>query len=269
MEITQVEFEKFKSLIYDEAGIHLSDRKRSFVESRLLRSFKGKDFNSFTELYDKVSGNKRSEEFQLFLNGLSTNETYFFREQNHFDFLDQNYPLRYKPSFAGGYKIWCCAASTGDEPYSLAMTFQSIKDKHKIDYQILATDINTEVLNVAQKGVYNQRTLDKVPVQYRKFLQKPKDPNKRIFRVKSELRDQVKFGKFNLVKDSLNSKFQLDVVFCRNVLIYFDHKTKIQVVKNIISTLKTGGLLFIGHSETLANMDLPLKQVAPTIYVKL
>lgn len=269
MELNRNTFEKFRELIYNEAGIQMADTKIKFVESRLSRSFKGKTFSSFEELYDKIIANKRGEDFQFFLNGLSTNETYFFREGHHFDFIRANYPAKFPASFAGGYKIWCCAASTGDEPYSIALTFQKIKDLHNIDFQILATDINTEVLEKAQKGVYNTRTLEKIPKEYTKYLQKHKDPTKPVFRVKNELRNQIKFGKFNLIKDSLSSKFQLDLIFCRNVLIYFDTETKIKVVKNIISNLKKGGLLYIGHSETLVNMGLPLKQVGPTVYQKI
>lgn len=263
-------FKKFKDLIFDFTGIFLSDAKKKLLESRLNKRMRELDLNDYSKYYDLINSNKNSPEFQLFLNAISTNETYFYREKSHFDFILENFPKACKPSFEGGYKIWCCAASTGEEPYSIALTFQQLKNSHRHDFQMLATDINTEVLGIAQKGIYNLKAIDKIPKHlHSQYLQRHKDSRKPIFRVKNELRDKIKFGQFNLIKSNLKQTFLFDVIFCRNVLIYFKNDTKILVVEKLLKQLKPGGFLFIGHSETLVNSGLPIRQVVPTVYQKL
>jgi chemotaxis protein methyltransferase CheR len=168
-------------------------------------------------------------------------------------------------------KVWSSACSSGEEPYTLAMVMQDFARQNRgFSYEILASDISTQILQKAIQAIYPTDRAQDIPAHFRsKYLLKSKDNDAPKIRIISELRSKVKFDRINLIDDSLTLNQTQDVIFCRNVLIYFDRETQLKVIKTLLRNLRTGGLLFIGHSESLHFFDLPIKQIRPTIFVKL
>ena len=266
--ITPKEFEQFRALIYQECGISLNESKKTLLVSRLSKRLRTLELDSFQAYYDLLSGQTESDEFTLLLDLVSTNKTDFFREPKHFDFLrEQILPTLQSTRRV---RIWSSASSSGEEPYTIAMTlYDSVPDPERWDFQILASDISTRVLARAASGVYEGERVRDLPTGLveRHFL-KGKGERAGMIKVKPHLSQMVRFRRINLMDDTFPIKSPLDLIFCRNVMIYFDHPTQTQLVTKFHRYLKPGGYLFIGHSENLQRLDQPFESVAPTIYRK-
>lgn len=266
--ITPQEFDQFRTLIYQECGISLNESKKTLLVSRLSKRLRTLELDSFQAYYDLVSGQTEGEEFTLLLDLVSTNKTDFFREPKHFDFLrDQILPTLQATK---RIRIWSSASSSGEEPYTIAMTlYDSVPDPERWDFKILASDISTRVLARAASGVYEGERVRDLPTDIvaRHFL-KGKGDCAGMIKVKPHLTQMVRYRRINLMDGSFPIKSPLDLIFCRNVMIYFDRPTQAQLVTKFYRYLKPGGYLFIGHSESLQRLDQPFKAIAPTIYQK-
>jgi len=266
--ISDQEYERLRTLVYKESGISLGDSKRSLLVSRLSKRLRDLHLNSFQDYYDRVTGESGSDEFMRMLDLISTNKTDFFREPKHFDFLRE----RILPELQAIKKvrIWSSASSSGEEPYTIAMTLYDGVDMPKQwDFKILASDISTRVLAKAAEGVYEEERFRDVPdpVVHRHFF-KGRGASAGRFKVKPHLAEMIAFRRINLMDDRYPIKSPLDVIFCRNVMIYFDRETQGHLMAKFYRYLKPGGHLFIGHSESLQWVEHQFEYVAPTIYRK-
>jgi chemotaxis protein methyltransferase CheR len=242
---TDRDFERVRKLIYQRAGISLQEGKHAMVYSRLARRLRDTGHSSFTEYLDWLEKHDGAE-WQEFTNSLTTNLTAFFREAHHFEVLAAEMARQPKKN---PWKIWCSAASTGEEPYSILMTAQEALGANA-PVQLLASDIDTRVLETAARGVYqldNIKGLSQERLQ--RFFLRGKGTNAGMVRVRPELQQAVRFTTVNLIGDEYNFKTLFDVVFCRNVMIYFDRPTQRKVLERIHRVMEPGGLLFVGHSE--------------------
>ncbi len=266
--ITAEEFQRFRTLIYDESGISLSEQKQTLLASRLSKRLRDLELTTFSEYYAKVTKDPTNEEFTRMLDLVSTNKTDFFREPKHFDFLRE----RIIPELASAkrIRIWSSACSSGEEPYTIAMTiFDHVQDPAQWDYKILASDLSTRVLAKAVSGLYDEERFRGVPLEIikRHFL-RGRGEQTGLFKVKPHLASAVTFRRLNLMDDRFPIKSPLDLIFCRNVMIYFDRPTQEKLVNKFHHYLRPGGYLFIGHSESLQWVTHSFKTIAPTIYQK-
>ncbi|MEY4764701.1 MAG: hypothetical protein RI907_1374 [Pseudomonadota bacterium] len=255
------DFARVRSLIYERAGINLHEGKQAMVYSRLSRRLRETGHASFEAYLRDLEAGNQPQEWQEFVNCLTTNLTSFFREEHHFHALTEwlkargNQPTR----------IWCCAASTGEEPYSLAITCAENMGLHA-SVKILATDIDTNVLATASRGVYDASARGLNHVRMRNYFLKGKGSNDGSIRVKPELARMIEFRPFNLMSTSWQMGEAFDIVFCRNVMIYFDAPTQRKVLERIHAVMKPKGKLFVGHSENFTeSRDLFLLR-GKTIY---
>lgn len=267
-EISLDEFQRFRTLIYDESGISLSEQKKSLLASRLSKRLRDLGLDTFSEYYEKVTVESSREEFTRMLDLISTNKTDFFREPKHFDFLRD----RILPELAQlkRVRIWSSASSTGEEPYTIAMTlYDGVQNPSQWDFKILASDLSTRVLAKAAAGTYDEERVRDVPEEIvkRHFL-RGRGESAGMLKVKPHLADMIRFRRINLMDDQFPIKSPLDLIFCRNVMIYFDRPTQEKLVNKFHRYLKPGGYLFIGHSESLQWVTHPFKTLAPTIYQK-
>lgn len=266
--ITTDEFQRFRTLIYDESGITLSDQKRTLLASRLSKRIHELGLATFSDYYERVTKDQTHEEFTRMLDLISTNKTDFFREPKHFDFLRE----RILPEQAKSQRIriWSSACSTGEEPYTIAMTlYEGVSNPTQWDFKILASDLSTRVLAKAAAGVYDEERFRDVPpeVLKRNFLRGQGDSASK-YKVKPHLASIIQFRRLNLMDERFPIKNPLDLIFCRNVMIYFDRPTQERLVNKFYRYLRPGGYLFIGHSESLQWVEHPFKSLAPTIYQK-
>ena len=266
--ITRTEYDRIRTLLYDESGISLGDNKQSLVISRLSKRLRSLDLESFEAYYEFVTGDESGAEFTRMLDLLSTHKTDFFREPKHFEFLrEQILPSLERKKRV---RIWSSACSTGEEPYTIAITLrEGVKNPAQWDFGILASDISTRVLAHAAAGLYAQDRISTVPsdVVHRHFL-KGTGSNAGLVKIKPHLSDMITFRHLNLMSDKFPIKSQLDLIFCRNVMIYFDRPTQERLVGKFFKYLKPGGHLFIGHSESLQWLKHDFISIAPTIYRK-
>lgn len=244
---TDADFSRVQALIYQRAGINLHDGKHAMVYSRLSRRLRDTGYNSFREYLGWLETHD-GPEWQEFVNALTTNLTAFFREQHHFEIFATH--LKSKPGTA--WKVWCNAASTGEEPYSIVMTaFEALGSS--ANFKLSASDIDSKVLATAGQGVYRLEGLKGISTErMQRFFLRGKDSNAGLVRVKPELRKAIEFLSVNLIKDDWPFREPFDVVFCRNVMIYFDAPTQRRVLERIHRVLKPGGMLFVGHAENFS-----------------
>lgn len=264
--ITDQEFALFQRLIYKIAGISLSDAKKVLLVGRLTRRLKAYEFNSFTEYYRMLADGLHPEEVQTMVDLLTTNETYFFREPKHFDFLREEIVGNHDRSST--FRVWSAASSTGEEAYTLAMVLA--ESLPNTPWEIVGSDICTRVLEKAATGHYPLARTEGIPPTYmQKYCLKGVRSNAGTFLVAAELRHKVRFYQINLMNPIKADIGQFDVIFLRNVMIYFDADTKSKVVNHLLPRLKSGGHLIIGHSESLSGLKIgPLVSLRPTIYRK-
>jgi len=261
--LSSADFERARRIIKDRAGINLQPSKQSMVQGRLTRVLREHQLGNFHDLLDAVE-RAGSPLWQPFVNALTTNLTSFFREAYHFPMLAE-----FLKTHKGPVRIWCAAASTGEEPWSIAMTaLETLGSGAQV--KIYASDIDTEVLNTARAGVYpiaSDKGLEES--QRRRWFLKGTGANAGLMKIRPELARMVEFAQVNLVHDPLRFAQPFDVVFCRNVMIYFDGPTQRQVLERIHGTMRPGGLLFAGHSENFsAHGDLFVLR-GKTVYERL
>lgn len=264
LELSPRTFGKFRELIYREFGIALSERKKTLVQTRLRKWVQRLGFGDFESLYAHVEQNPH--ELVLLADAITTNVTSFFREEGQWHFLEKHIPKTYGATKR--LRIWSSACSSGQEPYTIAMFLQEIlPDFASWDIKILATDLSYEILTKAQKGQYRAKDLEGMPKQLllRYFTKGGED----VYTIKESLKSMVLFRAFNLVTGNytLFSK-PFDLIFCRNVMIYFDKPTQHGVVDHLLNTLAPKGLFLIGHSESITRHDARIVSVAPSIYQK-
>jgi chemotaxis protein methyltransferase CheR len=258
------DFERVRQLIYQRAGISLHAGKQAMVYSRLsrrLRETGHRSFASYLESLEAASGNAGEQEWQEFINCLTTNLTSFFREEHHFLELARDLKSR----SARPLRIWCSAASTGEEPYSLAMTAEETLGA-RAGVEIVASDIDTRVLATAARGVYPADSRGLSPERLRRHFLRGKGANSGFIRVKPELASLVQFRTQNLIHTQWSLGDPFDIVFCRNVMIYFDAPTQRRVLEHIHRVMKPGGMLYVGHSENFTDSRDLFRLRGKTIY---
>ena len=264
--LDQKTFDRVRTLIYQRAGISLGDSKQAMVYGRLAKRLRKLPHSSIDEYLD-VLDDPEAEEWQHFTNALTTNLTSFFREPHHFEHLAQELC---NASSQQKFRIWCTASSTGEEPYSIAMVVAEVANRGPRETQIVASDIDTQVLAQAASGVYPLDRIDDLSgARTRAFFQRGIGPQDGLCRVRPALRKNMSFMQINLLAPKWPLDPGLDVIFCRNVLIYFDKPTQQQVVRRFAQALKPGGILYVGHSESQFACDDMLKLVNRTTYQRI
>lgn len=271
-ELRDGDFEKISRLVYEKCGINLHDGKKELVAARLGKRLREGNFPSFSDYYRYVTTEEGTEELVRMIDSISTNLTYFFREESHFTRLSNVLPTM--GEIAAGkrghtkLRIWSAGCSTGEEPYSLAITALECLNNRPVEVKILATDISTIVLKKAMGGIYPVDKTKNVPLPLlKKYFQQGTGKLTGYNRVRKEIRDMVNFKRFNLM-DIPPQSAHFDVIFCRNVMIYFDKPTQETLVNNLYNSLSEGGYFFIGHSESLTSLAHHFKYVEPSVYRK-
>lgn len=259
---TANDFARVRKLIYQHAGISLSEAKTDMVYSRVGRRLRTLGLDTFKEYLDYLEGQQDPAEWEAFTNALTTNLTSFFREEHHFSILANHLLKLQKP-----IRIWCSAASTGEEPYTIAMTACEAFGTLRPPVEIIATDIDTNVLAVASKGVYPYERVSKLSEKRRKdFFQKGVGAQEGSVRVRSELRNLITFSQLNLLDETWPLKESFDAIFCRNVMIYFDKPTQSKILNKFVPIMKPHTLLFAGHSENFMYVSNALQLLGKTVY---
>ncbi len=271
VKMDDADFQRFSEFITRELGIKLPPAKKTMLEARLQKRLRALGFSSHRDYCSYVFSPEGVEnELHELINVVTTNTTHFFREPKHFEILERHVlPDVCAARRGGDIRVWSAGCSTGEEPYTLAMVLKRFAEANPaFRFDILASDISTYVLRHAAHAVYSEDKAQSIPPEYRRYLLRSKDRNRRLIRMGPELRGMVRFMRINFMQD-FGFRERLDIIFCRNVVIYFDRPTQERLFKRFCSKLNTGGFLFIGHSESLTGMDLPLAQVAPTVYRRL
>ena len=259
---TAQDFERVRALIHKKAGIALADTKQEMVYSRLARRLRAIGISSFTQYLNDLESGRDAQEWEAFTNALTTNLTSFFRETHHFPILAEHVRKLRDP-----IEIWCSAASTGEEPYSIAMAVCEAFNTLTPPVRIIATDIDTNVLAAGASGVYGMERLDKLaPERARRFFLRGRGAQEGFARVRPEVRQMINFMPLNLLADSWPVKGPFDVIFCRNVMIYFDKPTQGRILSRFAPLMKTDGLLFAGHSENFLYVSDAFKLRGKTVY---
>lgn len=271
VEISQQEFKLFQKLIYDETGIALHDQKATMVQARLSKRVKALGLPSFKSYYDYIKKSHEDEILNL-LSAISTNVTSFFREAAQWEFLEKHLSVIGSINPDKRLRIWSSASSTGQEPYSIAIFLQEhLKNFKSWDIKFLASDIDPQVLKHAIDGVYSQKDIGAMPKYFlTKYFDKIKEKDNIFYRVKQNLRDMILFRMFNLTRGDFSIfKNKFDIIFCRNVMIYFDTPTKDQLFERFHAMLKPEGLLFLGHSESITKQNRKFELVQSAIYKRI
>lgn len=266
------DFNRLSSFIYKESGIKLPPVKRIMLQSRLQRRLKDLKIATFKEYCEYVfSKDGLNNEIIHMLDVVSTNKTDFFREPAHFEFLSS----LVLPEFIEGsnnkiFKVWSAGSSSGEEPYTIAITLFEFTEQHPgFSFSILGTDISTRILEKATNAVYRGDSVENMPYNLtKKYLLKTTDRTNPTIKIAPHVRQEVRFDRLNLMDDYYNLPDTFDVIFCRNVLIYFDRQTQEKVINKLCAKLKPNGYFFLGHSESIMNMEVSLKHIKPTIYIK-
>lgn len=261
--MSQKDFARLREFIYSECGINLVDAKKTMLEARLQKRLRMLNLKTFTQYCDYLfSTHGVEEELTEMIDQVTTNKTDFFREPGHFEYLKRK-ALPELSRLKKSFLVWSAGCSSGEEPYTLAM----ILEDFGCDFTVLATDISTKVLEKARRAVYDEERVVPVPMAFKKkYLLASKDRTKKLFRVVPELRQRVKLRRLNFMDADFGFREPIDIIFCRNVVIYFDKPTQERLLNHFCRYLSPHGYIFMGHSETLLGMDVPLVSVAPTIY---
>jgi chemotaxis protein methyltransferase CheR len=262
-EFTSADFTRIRELIHRRAGISLSDHKRDMAYSRLARRLRARGLDNFRHYLDLLESEQDPAEWEAFTNALTTNLTAFFREAHHFPLLADFVKRRERP-----VSVWCSAASTGEEPYSIAMTLiEALGDSAARQASVLATDVDTQVLAKGEAGVYSLEQVKQLsPERLKRFFLKGKGAHAGLVKVRPELRAMIRFEQLNLTDADYARSTQFDAIFCRNVMIYFDKPTQSQVLARFAPLLKAGGLLFAGHSENFTYVTQAFRLRGQTVY---
>ena len=268
-ELSQADFKQFSEYIYAQFGIKMPEIKRVMLQGRLLKRIRELKMKSYTE-YKKYffSPEGQRNELYNFLSVVTTNKTDFFREPVHIDFLRNVALPEFLAEGRNRINVWSAACSSGEEPYTMAVVLSEFAEQHPgFSFSILGSDISQNVLEKAARGVYPEKLVDMIPLELkRKYFLRSKDRTNPTVRVSPMLQRNFSLKYLNLMDPVYDINVEFDVVFCRNVLIYFDRETQEKVIQKICTKLRKGGYLCIGHSESMSNMDVPLTNVKPTIF---
>lgn len=276
LKLNPAEFQRLSLFVKKNFGIVLSEDKKELVKTRLSRRILELGLSDYRSYFDRVMVDKHSDELTIMMNALSTNLTYFYREEKHFEFLRQVLMPDIVQEKGGSVKkirAWCTASSSGEEPYTITM--EVLESAHQLgchanqlDFKLLATDISTDMLQKAQRGIYRQGSVDKIPQeQLSRYFQRGKGTSQGSYRIKEQIKSLIRFKYLNLV-EPFPMGGPLDFIFCRNVMIYFDLQTQQDIVQRMSKLLKPGGYLFMGMSEGLSMIEHPLNYIKPSIYQK-
>ncbi len=268
--ISDQEFDALRTLVYDRFGITLSDSKKTLVVGRLHKVLRQRGFDSFQSYYQWLIGEPTGEGMEELANRISTNHTFFWRENSHFEYFQKQVlpeiAARKASSADKKIRIWCAGCSSGEEPYTLVILMKRFFGAQMATYSpmLLATDISQTALETAIAGVYDEDRISALPPALRNsYFFRNSD---RSYTVADDIKQHVMFRRHNLITSHFNFKNPFDAVFCRNVMIYFDHPTRSKLVKSYHRCTVPGGYLFVGHSETLDRRDSPYEYVMPAVY---
>jgi len=266
-EIDEQTFQEFADLIYAKAGIYLGPHKRALVTSRLAKRMRKLGIQDFRSYYEHIRQDETQNELVELLDAISTNVTQFYREPRHFEILEE-LAREWERKGQQRFRIWCAAASSGEEPYTIAISLrEALQDAR--DTKILATDISTQVLERARKGIYEKKRLQKVPQQvFGRYFRKVQGCQEESYQVEDSIRSMIQFKRLNLATPPFPMRGPLDAIFCRNVMIYFDNTVRKHLLDEMYRLLKPGGYLMVGHAESLSGMLSHFRSVEPSVYVK-
>ena len=264
-------YEQIRQLVYDHSRINLGDNKRELVQSRLAKRLRALDIPSYDDYCTFVSKPQSIEELEHLINAISTNHTFFFREPQHFDFLSHTALPKFiakKPQRP--FRFWSSASSSGEEAYTTSIVISEFFRTHgNHPWRIECTDISSNILKTASEGIYKDDKLNKIPQEtLRRYFQRGEKKWKGYYRIKKTVREHIHFQLQNLLKPPYPFKDPFDVIFCRNVMIYFDRETQEELVNHLANCLVPGGYLMIGHSESLTGVRHPYKSIQPAVYQK-
>jgi chemotaxis protein methyltransferase CheR len=268
------DFNLLSNFIETEVGIQIPPAKRVLLESRLRKRLRALGLAKFHDYTAHVFGPNRDEtEIVHLIDAITTNKTDFFREPHHFTYLARTALPRLIENDGVGsarpLRVWSAASSTGEEPYTLAMVLSEFAETRPMCWQLLATDISTAVLDRATRAIYSEASAAPIPAALKhKYLLRSRDREKALVRVVPGLRQKVTFQRLNLLSRHYDVPRPIDVIFCRNVFIYFNRKTQQDILLRFADLLQPEGFVFLGHSETINGLSVPLVQVAPTVYQK-
>ncbi len=261
-------FERFRDLIYQKSGISLGPQKAALVSARVGKRMRALGIDDYADYLDYVSNDASGQEIVQLLDVISTNVTSFYREPRHFDLLTELLQ-EWRNKKQTRYRIWCAAASTGEEPYTIGITAIEALRNYSCDFKLLATDISTRVLQVCKQGRYPASKVEAVPYSLRgKHFSKCLIDGDEQYVVSDELRRLISFGRLNLADPPFPMKGPFDVIFCRNVMIYFDNVVRSRLVDEMFRLLRPGGYLMVGHSESLNAYSGAFRSVQPSVYKK-
>lgn len=269
-ELTPDAFGHIRTLVMENTGIVINENKRELIYSRLSKRLRSLDLRSFDEYLRVLDRGNNRQEMVAFINAITTNLTAFFRENHHFEFLrDKGIPeLAKRTGPNGTIRVWSAGCSTGEEPYSIAMTFAETLGFSGVDWRILATDIDTEVLATAIRRIYSEERVTGIsPPTLKRWFRRGTGPNAGRVQVSPDIAERITFKQLNLIQP-LPFKQKFDIIFCRNVVIYFDLETQKRIFNNYANLLSDNGLLFIGHSESLFKITDRFDSIGHTIYRK-
>lgn len=262
-------FDRFRCIVYEQAGIFLGPHKEALVQARLSKRLRALGLGSFGEYLDLLEADESGTELTLFIDAICTNVTSFFRESHQFDFVTSQMQ-QWLEEGQRRFRFWSCACSSGEEPYSLAMTLLDATSGYAdVDMRVLATDISTKVLDRCLDGCYKAEKLTGVPEEMRgRYFRPVKSETEKLFKVTPQVRDTVLFRRMNLSTPPFPMPGPLDIVMCRNVMIYFDDPVRVALLQEIHRMLRPGGFLIVGHAESLTGINVDFKYLRPAIYVK-
>lgn len=262
-------FEKFRELIHSESGIALTEEKRALLGNRINRRLRALNISSEKDYLDHVLMDKTGDELIKLLDAVSTNVTYFYREADHFDILSKEL-VELRSKNKREIKLWCAAASSGEEPYTLSITAaEALKSMPPAGFKLLATDISTKVLKHATTGIYQEKQLSKTPPEIlKKYFSRTSAATDSDYQVNPKLKDCIKFRRLNLAQFPFPLKGPLDIIFCRNVMIYFDLELRTKIMQEFERLLAPGGLLFLSRSENLLGIKHGLNSAGSSVYRK-
>jgi len=270
--LSDKDFDRLSQFIYTHYGIKMPKAKHIMLQSRLQKRLRALKMPSFSQYVDYVFSPQGENEIISMMDVVSTNKTDFFRENQHFEFLSQSVlPEIVEINRQNFVKVWSAGCSSGEEPYTLAIVLSEFARKHSgFDFQILGSDLSTIVLEKAVTAVYPEEKVEIIPLDLKKkYLLKSKDRTNPTVRIVPELRAKASFMRINFMDDMYAAPQNFDIVFCRNVLIYFDRPTQEKVINKLCRHLKQGGYFFLGHSESVTGIEVPLKQIRPTVFKRI
>ncbi len=270
MEMDKRTFDTFRQLIYDKSGITLGEGKEALVSARVGKRLRALGYDNFKDYLEFLTGESEESESEFieFLDVISTNVTSFFRENEHFIFM-ADYVKKMMEERRDRIRIWCAASSSGEEPYTIAMTFLENARNFHGECKILATDISTKILRMAKAGQYSEAKMQGVNPQLRsRYFSVSGTGSSKVYTVNDTLSNMITFKRLNLSKPPFPMKGPFDLIFCRNVMIYFDNIVRKKLMDEFSRLLRPGGYLMVGHSESMAGMLCDMETVQPSVYLK-